>query len=39
VRGMIFNARNTSHRGLRFDFDGKSGQAALVFIGYGNIVG
>jgi uncharacterized membrane protein YjgN (DUF898 family) len=34
VRGMTFNARNSSHRGLRFDFDGKYGQAALVFIGY-----
>ncbi len=34
VRGMMFNARNTSHRGLRFDFDGKSGAAAWVFIGY-----
>ncbi|MDD1605494.1 MAG: DUF898 domain-containing protein [Methylococcaceae bacterium] len=34
VRGMMFNARNTSHRGLRFDFDGKSGAATLVFIGY-----
>lgn len=34
VRGMTFNARNSSHRGLRFDFDGKYGQAALAFIGY-----
>lgn len=34
VRGMTFNARNSSHRGLRFDFDGKYGEAALVFIGY-----
>ncbi len=34
VRGFTFNARNSSHRGLRFDFDGKYGQAALVFIGY-----
>ncbi len=34
VRGMMFNARNTSHRGLRFDFDGTSGQAALIFIAY-----
>ncbi|MDP1767079.1 MAG: YjgN family protein [Methylotenera sp.] len=34
VRGMTFNARNSSHRGLRFDFDGRYGQAALVFIGY-----
>ena len=34
VRGLTFNARNSSHRGLRFDFDGKYGQAALAFIGY-----
>lgn len=34
VRGMTFNARNSSHRGLRFDFDGRYGQAALVFIGF-----
>jgi len=34
VRGMMFNARNSSHRGLRFDFDGKYGEAALVFIGF-----
>ena len=33
VRGSIFNARNTSHRGLRFDFVGTLGQAAKVFIG------
>jgi uncharacterized membrane protein YjgN (DUF898 family) len=33
VRGMMFNARNSSHRGLRFDFDGKYGEAALVYIG------
>lgn len=34
TRGMMFNARNSSHRGLRFDFDGKYGQAALVFLAY-----
>jgi uncharacterized membrane protein YjgN (DUF898 family) len=34
VRGLTFNARNSSHRGLRFDFDGKYGQAALAFIAY-----
>lgn len=34
VRGMMFNARNTSHRGLRFDFDGKTGQAVRIFIAY-----
>ena len=33
VRGSIFNARNTSHRGLRFDFVGTLRQAAKVFIG------
>lgn len=34
VRGMIFNARNSSHRGLRFDFTGTTGEAAKVFILY-----
>jgi len=34
VRGMTFNARNSSHRGLRFDFDGTYGQAALTFVVY-----
>ncbi len=33
VRGSIFNARNTSHRGLRFDFVGTVNKAARVFIG------
>ncbi len=33
VRGSIFNARNSSHRGLRFDFAGTIGQAVKVFIG------
>jgi uncharacterized membrane protein YjgN (DUF898 family) len=33
VRGSIFNARNTSHRGLRFDFNGTVGEAVKVFIG------
>jgi len=32
VRGSIFNARNSSHRGLRFNFVGTVGQAAKVFI-------
>ena len=32
TRGMMFNARNSSHRGLRFDFDGKYSQALLIFI-------
>lgn len=34
VRGMMFNARNSSYRGLRFDFNGKYGEAVKVFIGY-----
>ena len=33
VRGSIFNARNSSHRGLRFDFVGTVFQAVRVFIG------
>ena len=33
VRGSIFNARNSSHRGLRFDFVGTVSQAVRVFIG------
>ncbi len=32
VRASIFNARNTSHRGLRFDFVGKVGGALRVFV-------
>jgi uncharacterized membrane protein YjgN (DUF898 family) len=32
VRASTFNARNTSHRGLRFDFVGKLGEAVRVFI-------
>jgi len=34
TRGMMFNARNSSHRGLRFDFDGRVGEAAKVFIAF-----
>jgi uncharacterized membrane protein YjgN (DUF898 family) len=33
VRGSLFNARNTSHRGLRFDFVGTVGKAFKVFVG------
>ncbi len=33
VRGSIFNARNSSHRGLRFDFVGTVGKAVRVFVG------
>ena len=32
VRSMMFNARNTSHRGLRFDFVGKLGEAVRVYV-------
>lgn len=32
VRSTVFNARNTSHRGLRFDFVGKMGEAFRVFV-------
>ncbi|MFW5431233.1 MAG: YjgN family protein [Methylophilaceae bacterium] len=32
VRSSLFNARNTSHRGLRFDFIGKVGEAFRVFV-------
>ena len=34
VRSTMFNARNTSYRGLRFDFTGRSGEAAKVFVAY-----
>lgn len=33
IRTMTFNARNTSHRGLRFDFAGKMKDAIRVFFG------
>ncbi len=33
VRSATFNARNTSHRGLRFNFVGTKGEAVRVFIG------
>ena len=32
VRSSIFNARNTSHRGLRFDFIGKVSEAFRTFV-------
>lgn len=38
VRGMTFNARNSSHRGLRFDFDGTYGQALVAFVIYPIII-
>ena len=33
VRALIFNARNSAHRGLRFHFSGTPGQAARIYIG------
>lgn len=32
VRASIFNARNSSHRGLRFDFVGKVGKAVKIYL-------
>ena len=32
IRSATFNARNTSHRGLRFDFVGKTKEAVRTFI-------
>ncbi len=32
VRASIFNARNSSHRGLRFDFVGKTREAAKIYL-------
>ncbi|MCB5184601.1 DUF898 domain-containing protein [Methylobacillus gramineus] len=32
VRSLVFNARNSSHRGLRFDFTGKAWQAAKLYL-------
>lgn len=32
VRALAFNARNTAWRGLRFNFSGKYGQAAKLFL-------
>lgn len=34
VRSLTFNARNASYRGLRFDFFGRHGQAAKMFVLY-----
>lgn len=33
VRALIFNARNSAWRGLRFHFNGTPGEAARVFLG------
>lgn len=32
VRALAFNARNTAWRGLRFNFTGRYGQSAMVFL-------
>lgn len=34
VRSLTFNARNSSHRGLRFDFSANTAEAAKVFMLY-----
>ncbi|MEM9523431.1 MAG: YjgN family protein [Pseudomonadota bacterium] len=34
VRGAAFNARNSSWANVRFDFDGKTGQAYLIYLLY-----
>lgn len=38
VRALQFNARNTSHRGLRFDFKGDLGEAIRIFIGWSSLL-
>lgn len=35
VKSLQFNARNSSYRNIRFDFDGRLKEAAIVFIGVG----
>lgn len=35
VKAMQFNARNSSYRNIRFDFDGTLKEAAMTFIGAG----
>ncbi len=35
VRALQFNARNSSHRGLRFDFGGDLRESYRIFLGYG----
>ena len=35
VKSLQFNARNSSYRNIRFDFDGTMKEAAIVFIGIG----
>ncbi|MDP2433099.1 MAG: YjgN family protein [Pseudomonadota bacterium] len=35
ARSLQFNARNSSHRGLRFDFRGDLGEAFRIFVGWG----
>lgn len=38
VRALRFNARNSSHRGLRFDFRGDLGEAIRIFIGWSSLL-
>lgn len=33
IRALAFNARNSAHRGLRFDFDARAKDAARVYLG------
>ena len=33
IKSMQFNTRNSAYRNIRFNFDGKLGEAAFVFIG------
>lgn len=35
VRALQFNARNSSHRGLRFDFGGDLRESYRIFLGFG----
>lgn len=35
LRSFVFRARNTSYRGLRFDFDGRYPEAAQIILGWG----
>ncbi len=38
LRALQFNARNSSHRGLRFDFQGDFGEAFRIFVGWGALL-
>jgi uncharacterized membrane protein YjgN (DUF898 family) len=39
VRGLIFNARNTAWRGLRFRFGGRTGEAFKLFVLWPILIG